>query len=145
MGALDVALGTARLLSDYWDEIDADFARYYGLDLADACFGPNHVGLRRLRGLIGGLPHTSALARAMGWAWSDEAEMTAVLVELVHDQAASTRAVVQALGAKKWSGPKEPLRWPRPELKLPSLAPPSPPAAAPMDRHAIRRMLLRRE
>jgi hypothetical protein len=145
MSALDVALGTARLLSDYWDEIDADFARYYGMDLAAACFGPDHIGVRRLKGLIGSLPHTSALARAMGWAWSDEAEMTAVLVELLHDQAASTRAVVQALSGKKWNGPKEPLRWPRPELRLP--APPTPPRppAPPLDRHAIRRILLRRE
>lgn len=145
--ALNVALGTARLLSDYWDEIDADFARYYGMDLAAACFGPDHVGLRRLRGLIGGLPTTSSLARSLGWAWSDHNEMTAVLIELAHDQAASARAMVMALSGKKWSGPKEPLRWPRPSIALASAATTTAATAArsprpPLDRHAIRNILL---
>lgn len=139
--ARDLAMGVVTLLREHWDELDADFQRFYALDLGAACFGPDHAGLRRIYALITGLPQDSALARSMGWAWTEDSEMTATLVELVHDQASSARAMVNALsGKRKWNGPPKPLRWPRP---TPTVAPrrPEPAAPAPLDRASIRQML----
>lgn len=140
--ALDTALGIATLLSEHWDAIDADFVRFYRLDLESACFGPSHAGLRRLKALIGALPPESALARAMGWSWSDEREMTATLVELLHDQVTSSRALVSAFTGKRFNGPPKPLRWPRPTLNV-STTPKTSEPAPPLDRQSIRSILVR--
>jgi hypothetical protein len=117
--ALDTAMGLAVLLADHWNAIEADFARFYGLDLAACCFGPDQVGVRRLYALVSCLPPSSSLARRLEWSWDEERELAAVLVELSHDIAASSRAMVQALSGKRWSGPARPLRWPRPALPPP--------------------------
>lgn len=136
-GPFDLAMSLVRLLEEHWDALDADFQRFYGLDLAAACWGPEEIGLRRLHVLIQHLPTDSALSRSMGWAWDDHREMTATLVELQHDQAVSARALVQAFSGKKFRGPPEPLRWPRPQIEVPV-------APQPLSREQIRNTLLRR-
>lgn len=142
--ARDLMLGIVTMLREHWDELDADFQRYYALDLGAVCFGPDHAGLRRIHALIVSLPPDSALARSMGWAWDDEREMTATLIELVHDQASSARAMVNALsGKRKWNGPPKPLRWPRPAVPTPRAPRPAPSETGPLDRAAIRQMLTR--
>lgn len=54
-----------RILTDQWDWLEADFARYYQLDLRHVCFGQPHqqLGARRLTALIHGLPLDSAFVR----------------------------------------------------------------------------------
>jgi len=53
-----------RILSHHWGPLEADFVRYYQLDLRHACFGRRQIGARRLGVLIGGLPVDSAFMRS---------------------------------------------------------------------------------
>jgi hypothetical protein len=138
--ALDTAMGVVAVLSDHWTAIESDFARFYGLDLARCCFGPDQVGMRRLYALISTLPPSSTLAQRLHWSWDDERELTATLVELTHDIATSSRALVQSMSGKRYRGPKEPLRWPRPAV--PELAPPPPAETPKLTIGAVRSMML---
>jgi hypothetical protein len=47
------------LIAEHSDAVEADLARYYGLELADHYRG--QLSLRRLRSLIGWLPDDSAV------------------------------------------------------------------------------------
>lgn len=80
--ALSAAVGVAVLLSEHWDALDFDFRRFLGLDLEECCFGPNELGVRRLKAYIAHLPPESAIAREMGWSWDEMREMTATLIEV---------------------------------------------------------------
>jgi hypothetical protein len=53
------------LLRDHFDALEADFRRYYQLDLAGACWGTDEIGGRELVGMIRNLPSDSATARAL--------------------------------------------------------------------------------
>jgi hypothetical protein len=55
----------AQVLASYWDAVEADLQRFYGINTAQACWGVDEVGARRLLVLIRGLPYESALARAV--------------------------------------------------------------------------------
>src|SRR5262245_27831042 len=112
-------MGLAALLADNWNAIESDFARFYGLDLGRCCFGDGQVGVRRLYALISTLPAQSNLAHRLGWAWDEDRELRALLLELTHDIAHSSRALVQVMGGKHYKGPSKPLRWPRPQLPAP--------------------------
>jgi hypothetical protein len=61
--------------------LDFDFLGL-GLDLGECCWGPDHIGVRRIRDLISQLGPDSAIAREMGWSWDDMREMTATLIEV---------------------------------------------------------------
>lgn len=80
--AISSASGVALLLAEHWDALDADFRRFYNLDLEECCFGPREFGVRRLKAYIGNLPPDSSIARLMGWSWDEMREMTATLIEL---------------------------------------------------------------
>ncbi len=64
--------------------------------------------MRRLKTLVAHLPQHSALAQVMGWWWTNELELQAMIAELGH---ANVVATLSAAGAKNL--PK-PLRLPRP-------------------------------
>jgi hypothetical protein len=87
-GVRDVSGGSAGLvavLTERWDAIEADFARYYHLDLTDACFGPGQVGARKVLNLVRHLPSEGALGRVENpdwWWWRPEHEYLAVGAEL---------------------------------------------------------------
>jgi hypothetical protein len=143
--ALDALVGLVRLLEDQWEPLEADFQRFYGLDLRRACWGPDALGARRLRVLISHLPQDSSLARSMGWWWSDVHEMQAQLIELAALSAQATTATVGSLTGKRWR--PTPANFPRPTLpSVPVPAgPPAPRAPAPgLSRETIRATLLRR-
>ncbi|MEO6629217.1 MAG: hypothetical protein ABIP03_11695 [Aquihabitans sp.] len=79
---IDRVFGVVALVELEWDAIEADFLRYYRLDLGAACWGDNHIGLKRIWTLIHALPPESALARSMGWSWTDALELAAMAVEV---------------------------------------------------------------
>jgi hypothetical protein len=58
--------GLARTLDEYWGPVEADFRRFYRLDLREACWGPEALGVRHLHSLVRNLPADSALAYAVG-------------------------------------------------------------------------------
>lgn len=73
-------------LEEYFDEVEADFLRYYGLDLREALWGEDWIGVRRICALVEGLPSDSALGRKgdpPGGRWSTTDELLAVLIEVV--------------------------------------------------------------
>lgn len=82
--------------------MEADFARFYRLDLRRALWGPGPVGVRRLLVLVRQLPAESATVRAVTHGWTFEADVAALTAELVD-------LVARAHGVKK-----DPLRVPRP-------------------------------
>lgn len=135
-------MGLARFVAERWDDLDVDFRRFYGLDLADACWGPDQLGVRRLSVYVERLPADSTVARSEGFAWDDLREMTATLVELSHDTAISNRAMVGSLTGKRFPGPREPLRFPRPTVEVAKAVAETSDAAPPLDRHAVRVALL---
>lgn len=138
--ALDTVNGIVAVLGDHWIAIESDFARFYGLDLARCCFGRDEVGIRRLHALISTLPPSSTLAHRLNWAWDDERELAATLVELSHDIATSSRALVQTMSGKRYKGPSKPMRWPRPDIA--ALAPPPPVEKPKLTISDVRTMML---
>jgi hypothetical protein len=79
--------GIGLLIDEHFEPLEADFQRFYGLDLRMELWGPKPIGARRLASLIRGLPPDSALHRALdpdGWAWGNVEELMAVLVEMFH-------------------------------------------------------------
>lgn len=120
MSALDRAAGLAAFIVDNWGPLRADFRRFYGLDLAEAVGGgPDGwgLGLRDLQDLIAGLPPESAVAARHGWHWTQRDEMAAALVEIAHQNAWATGAIMRASYAairRRPPRPQKPLRVPRP-------------------------------
>lgn len=72
-------------MSEHFGAVEADFQSYYGLDLRQVLWGPMRYGVRRIRSLVSGLPHDSAVTRASlygGQAWSNGDELLATLIEM---------------------------------------------------------------
>lgn len=72
-------------MNEHWDAAEADFQRFYGLDLRRVCYGPSPLGTRRLKALVEGLPSESSLYRVLhpGAAdWGHSEELLAILAEL---------------------------------------------------------------
>lgn len=76
--------------------VEADFQRYYALDLRHEVM---HTGARRLGALVGGLPPDSALRRG-GSLWTLENELTAVGIELNQMWLSMVLSAWMAKGAK---------------------------------------------
>jgi hypothetical protein len=79
------------LLERRWRALEADFARYYQLNLTEALFG-RQVDLRRLYSLIAHLPPDSATVRAETGPWVQTepllyalTDLTATLIELLDE------------------------------------------------------------
>lgn len=81
----------------------------YGLDLREALWGTEPIGVRRLVSLVSSLPITSATAQALdpNEGWSQEDELLASIVDMI---GVNTQVLIQANGGKG----KEPMRFPRP-------------------------------
>lgn len=73
----------------HWALLEADFARYYQLDLAEAVYGPEPISFRRLDVLTCGLPLESRIARELGapkpGEWDTVDELLAANVEILGD------------------------------------------------------------
>lgn len=69
----------------YFDALEADFQRYYGLDLRDAIWGENAMGARRFMALVQWLPKDAAFFRAQNpsWEWDQDTELLAELIEVM--------------------------------------------------------------
>lgn len=67
--------------------LEADFTRFYSLDLRMLCWGPSPWGVRRLWTHIAGLPRDSAYSRRLRGEqayWDEQVELTAQLVDAVN-------------------------------------------------------------
>lgn len=68
--------------------VEADFSRYYTMDLRDVCWGSGRIGVRRISALVGSLPRDSATVRALdpygsGAGWSNSEELLASIIEVI--------------------------------------------------------------
>lgn len=121
------------LLEKSWGPLEADFQRYYTMNLARCCWGPDQVGVRRLLSLIMHLPPDSALARSSGKVWSNQDEAAAFAAEMLADASRSLRQLVDFKAKGKYR-PKFPVKWPRP-TDVP---------VEPMDRDGLRSLFMSR-
>lgn len=119
----DVGGGSVSLvavLTRRWDAIEADFARYYHLDLTDACFGHGQVGARKLWNLIRQLPADGAVGRVENprwfW-WRPEHEYVAATTELLAGVLQSSELHRKAVYGKKFR-PVQPPELERPWRKV---------------------------
>lgn len=71
------------LLNDQYGPVEADFQRFYGLELAVALYGPDPLTWRRIRSLVANLPPDSAFGRQGGWSVSEH--LLGTTVELLDD------------------------------------------------------------
>jgi hypothetical protein len=108
--------GLWRLILTEFAPLEADFARYYQLELAVLVFGPR-VPLRRLNNLIHHLPDDSAFIRAVAprldkrpAPWTTGDYLAALIAELVD----KTNRTLETVYAKKGAPAPKPLRIPRP-------------------------------
>jgi len=132
-----LARGVNAMLTEHWDRLEGDWSIYHHRDLAADAYGPNPIGVRKLRVYIEALPADSATARAMKWSWTERDEMGASQVEVLGDIARSTRQLVAMQTKSGRYAPKgEALMWPRPHVQVH-------PEKAPLTREGIRSSLLR--
>jgi hypothetical protein len=120
--------GTAslgRYVEEHFEALEADFQRFYQLDLRRCLWGAEAVGLRRLRSLIAGLPTESAtkFKPPDPKAWTRDQQLLALLAELVDY---GNRNFIAA-HTKKGSPQPKPIKIPRPGKQEPQ---PVGPAAA---------------
>lgn len=97
----------------HFPQLEADFARYYQLDLPAAVWGDPPMSARRLATLTAELPPDSATARAAGGVpagWGTAEELLATLVEVTH----AGNAMFHRVHSEKGARPMEPVRIPRP-------------------------------
>jgi hypothetical protein len=117
-------------MRDHFGAVEADFQRYYDLDLREVLWGSRRYGARRLMSLVSGLPLEGAVARAVlygGRDWSNADELLATLVEMT--DLGNRIAFVQNTkkGTKVW----EPVRVDRPTKQLPDEPAPKKEQASP--------------
>lgn len=114
------------MIIEHFPELEADFRRYYLIDLPVALWGPEPITARKFRSYLLALPLESALltqARPERIGWGNAEELLATLVELSH---ATWRVLVTVYSEKGASVP-EPLRVPRPgQLNEPAAVTASP-------------------
>lgn len=71
----------------HFDLLEADFTRYYQIDLPAALWGTEPISARRIRSLVRSLPRDSALARELNpdphEGWGNVEELLATTIELV--------------------------------------------------------------
>lgn len=72
-------------MREHFDSVEADFAAVYAIDLRDALWGENPVGVRRLNALVSALPADSATVRSVdpNDGWSQEDELLASIFDVV--------------------------------------------------------------
>jgi hypothetical protein len=73
--------------------------RFYGLDLAEALYGPRRLSVGRLRALVERLPPESSLAFEQGSWWTPELELLATIAESIGE----VLRMLQAFGGRKGS------------------------------------------
>lgn len=100
----------------HWDAVEADFQRYYRLDIRQA----ENRGARRLLALLRGLPEEAATWRGNIWTLRDE--MTAKTLEGIDWWG---RHIAGALGMKD-AGKSQPMQLVVAEARTAAIAPPKP-------------------
>lgn len=115
-------LSLGRLVVSYFEPIEADFVRYYRTDLRDALWGPEPIGVRRLRALVMNLPLESAFGRGVYGApgpgsWGNAEELLAANVETTHSVVRSIIAGFAMFAKAPKPKPPRPLSIPRPGKK----------------------------
>jgi hypothetical protein len=80
-------VGLSRTVQERFGPLEADFQRYYGLNLTDALFGPEPISSRRLFNLVVALPPGSATHRDAdsSMAWTAGEHLLANIVDLLQE------------------------------------------------------------
>lgn len=95
---------------DHFEALEADFQRYYQIDLANALYGPQPLGARRFVALIKWLPPEAAIWRATSTTWTTDNELAALTIEMLD----SLRRLYIQAHSKKGGTPPKPIEIPRP-------------------------------
>lgn len=133
-----LARGVNAMLLEHWNAIEGDWSIYHHRDLVADAFGPDQIGVRKLRVYIEALPPESATARVLGVAWTDRHEMGASQVEVMGDVARSVRQLVAFQTKDGKYEPKGPaMSWPRPWVEVHPE-----PSKPPLTRQGMRAALL---
>lgn len=98
------------LLREHGEALEADFQRFYGLDLYQEVYGPHPISARRFVALTRWLPEEAAVWRSTKTAWSTETELQAVLIEVLD----SFRRLYLQAHSKKGAKLPDPISIPRP-------------------------------
>lgn len=97
------------MIIDHFAAIEADFQRFYALNLPDALWGRRRMSARRLASLVRMIPSDSATARASS-GWSNLEELLALNAELSH----ATWRLLAIVHSKEGAKIPDPLQIPRP-------------------------------
>lgn len=79
-------IGLGAFVVEHFSAIEADFQRFYGLDLAALLWGPEPVTYRRLAALVRWIPPESSLGLSTGShrpGWGATEELLKLVAELV--------------------------------------------------------------
>lgn len=95
---------------DHFEALEADFQRYYQIDLASALYGDRPLGARRFLALIKWLPAEAAVWRATSTSWTVDNELAALNIEMLD----SLRRMYIQAHTKKGTQPPKPVEVPRP-------------------------------
>ncbi|MGV9263157.1 hypothetical protein ACWDRR_00670 [Kitasatospora sp. NPDC003701] len=114
-------IALAGLIDQHGDDIDADFRRYYGLDVADV--GTPGLTWRRLGALVNRLPREGCYARAVVGAeeaeWTTDRHLLASVVDHLRGTNYLLGGLLVANGAKRNPvPPPEPIK--RPGVEMPA-------------------------
>lgn len=100
-------------MEQHYGALEASWEAVYGRDLRADLWGPHTLGVRRLYALVVGLPPGCALHRAAdpeAWAWNNDTELLAALVE----QVSVGNVMFMAANSKKGTRTPKPIAVPRP-------------------------------
>lgn len=101
----------AAVLAERWDRVEADFQRFYALDLREQVADPR-VGVRRLHALVDSLPPEASCWRTDdgGPAWTRADELAAVSLELTDVWGRMLHAALLRLGGARQLPDYKPFR-----------------------------------
>jgi len=110
--------GLGITINEYYSSLEADFLRYYNIDLSEALYGDNPISGRRILNLWKSLPEDSAISRkvdprgAFQTRWTTTDHMLAFLSEQIDILSSMFYDVNAGKSKKKWKS----VRHERPEL-----------------------------
>lgn len=104
--------GAVATLRSHWSAVEADFQRFYSVNLAEACWG-SRSDARLIVGYLFNLPAEAATWRALGHGWTVGDHLSATTVDALHELIRLTVAV-NSSDPQKTLKKLDPVRIPRP-------------------------------
>lgn len=101
--------GLVATIHQHYPAVEADFQRYYQLDLTRELY-TNDIPARRVEALVQWLPPEAATWRSMGRAWTTDQELAAITIEMLD----SLRRLYIQAHTKQGAKQPDPIHIPRP-------------------------------